>query len=73
MNKPDLSDEDELRPEYVRSDFGEMVRGKYNADLKTVHLVFLDPELVAAFPTDRAVNDALRSLLHSGKVPGAPE
>jgi hypothetical protein len=73
MKKTDFPNDDELRAEYVRSDFGEMVRGKYSGQMKSVHLVALDPDLAAAFPTDRAVNDALRSLLATGKLPSTPD
>jgi hypothetical protein len=56
--------EDELRPEYKRSDFGEMVRGKYAQRLKAeTNVVVLEPEIAAAFPNDAAVNNALRFLL----------
>lgn len=55
---------DELRSEYRREDLGEGVRGKY---LKTyragTNLVRLRPEVAAVFPTERAVNDALSSLI----------
>ena len=56
--------EDELRPEYKRSDFGDMVRGKYAQRLKTeTNVVLLEPEIATAFPNDEAVNNALRFLL----------
>jgi hypothetical protein len=56
--------DDELRPNYERSDFGEMVRGKYAQRLKTEsNVVVLEPEIAAAFPNDEAVNNALRFLL----------
>jgi len=55
---------DELRPEYNRSDFGTLVRGKYAARLnKGSNIVVLEPEVAKAFPNDKAVNDALRALL----------
>lgn len=53
-----------MRPEY---DFASMkggVRGKYAKRYRAgTNLVLLDPELAAAFPSDAAVNDALRALL----------
>ncbi len=56
--------EDELRPEYKRADFGNMVRGKYAQRLKSeTNVVVLEPDIAAAFPNDAAVNDALRFLL----------
>ena len=72
MKKPDMIDDDEGRPEYKRSDFGPMVRGKYAARMKLAHLVALDPDLAEAFPTDRAVNDALRLILASRKSSDLP-
>ena len=60
---------DELRPEYHREDFGTMVRGKYAERLKDAsNIVVLDPEIAAAFPNAKAVNDALRSLLELARV-----
>ncbi len=62
---------DELRPEYKRSDFGTMVRGKYAQRLaKESNVVVLEPEVAQAFPNDRAVNDTLRSLLRLAKSSG---
>ena len=64
MRRDDPEQEDDLRPEYKRSDFGQMVRGKYAERLKTEsNLVLLDPRVARAFPTSEAVNEALLSLL----------
>jgi hypothetical protein len=55
---------DELRPEYKRSDFGKLVRGKYAARVSAkTNVVLLEPAIAKAFPNDKAVNDALRGLL----------
>jgi len=55
---------DELRPEYKRSDFGELVRGKHSAKIaKETNIVVLEREIAKVFPNDKSVNDALRSLL----------
>ena len=55
---------DELRPEYKRSDFGEIVRGKYANRIKEEsNIVLLEPDIAQAFPNDEAVNKALRYLL----------
>ena len=54
----------ELRPEYKRSDFGKLVRGKYAARVSAEsNVVILDPLVAKAFPNDKAVNDGLRILL----------
>lgn len=55
---------DELRPEYRREDFGPGVRGKYfEAYQEGANLVLLSPDVAQAFPTEKDVNDALRSLI----------
>ncbi len=60
---------DELRPEYKRSDFGEIVRGKYANRIKTeTNVVLLEPDIAEAFPNDEAVNKALRYLLEVAKT-----
>ncbi|MBK8898206.1 MAG: hypothetical protein IPN66_13635 [Candidatus Competibacteraceae bacterium] len=60
--KPEMADE--LRPEYKRSDFGEIVRGKYANRIKEEsNVVLLEPDIAQAFPNDEAVNKALRYLL----------
>lgn len=54
----------ELRLEYTRSDFGTLVRGKYAARAAaSSNVVIVEPALSKAFPTDKAVNDALRVVL----------
>lgn len=64
MKKASRKPADELRPEYKRSDFGELVRGKYAARMATAtNVVVLEPEVAAVFPNDKAVNEALRGLL----------
>jgi hypothetical protein len=53
----------ELRPEYKRSDFKKVERGKYYERVKaSSNVVVLDPEVAAVFPNSAAVNKALRSL-----------
>jgi hypothetical protein len=55
---------DELRPEYHRKDLGPGVRGKYfESYRKGTNLVLLSPDVAKVFPTEDAVNDALRSLM----------
>jgi hypothetical protein len=62
---------DELRAEY---DFGELlktgVQGKYvdRFDQGT-NLILLDEDVAQAFPTDQAVNEALRLVIQLRKVP----
>ena len=55
---------EELRPEYRREDLGPGVRGKYfESYQKGTNLVLLSPDVAKAFPTEEAVNDALRALI----------
>lgn len=55
---------DELPPEYRREDLGRGVWGKYlRAYRAGTNLVLLKPEVAAVFPPERAVNDALSSLI----------
>ena len=54
-----------LRAEYRREDLGKGVRGKhFRAYRKGSNLVLLKPDIAAAFPSEKAVNAALRSLLN---------
>lgn len=64
MNKPKkIGVGGDLRPEYKRSDFGTMVRGKYAARLKeSSNIVVLDKDVAELFPNEAAVNSALRAL-----------
>ena len=49
------------------------VRGKYvNKYRAGANLVLLDPEVARAFPTDAAVNQALRAVLTVAKVARLP-
>ena len=63
------SGSDEMRPEY---DFASMkggVRGKYHRRFKEgVNIALLEPEIAKAFPTDEAVNEALRTVLRAAKT-----
>ncbi len=69
MKKVNAEIADELRPEYKRSDFGELVRGKYADRVKNEsNVVLLEPDIARAFPTDEAVNKALRYLLEIAEV-----
>jgi len=61
---------DEMRAEYQRSDFAQLERGKFYAEVaKGTTVVLLSPKNAKAFPTSHAVNDALAGLLTVGKQP----
>ena len=52
---------DDMRPEYRRSDFGTLVRGKYGQRLReSSNVVVIEADLARIFPNARAVNTALR-------------
>jgi hypothetical protein len=57
-----------MRPEY---DFATMkggVRGKhYELYRKGTNVVLIDPDVAAAFPTEDAVNEALRGILRTAR------
>ena len=73
MKKSSRKTTDELRPEYKRSDFGTLVRGKYAARVSEAsNIVVLEPQVARAFPNDRAVNQALRGLLRDRKGSARP-
>ena len=56
--------EDELRDEYDETVLKNGVRGKYIERLAAgSNVVRLAPDVAAAFPTEEAVNDALRRLV----------
>ncbi len=62
---------DDLRPEY---DLGELlksgVRGKYVGRLREgTSMVLLEPDVAEAFPTDEAVNAALRLVIQLARLP----
>jgi len=61
--------DDDLLPEYDFSSMSGAVRGKYYRRYRAgVNLALLEPEVAKAFPTDTAVNDALRKVLRATKA-----
>jgi hypothetical protein len=59
---------DDIRPEYDLASLGPGVRGKYAGRLKGTTLVALRPEVAEAFPTAKAVNEALRGVMKATAV-----
>ena len=69
MKKVETEEED-MRPEYDFSQMKGGVRGKYSGRYREgTNLVLLDPDVAAAFPDAKAVNDALRQLLEEKQSP----
>ncbi len=65
-----IESEDDLRPKYDFSQMKGGVRGKYVERYREgTNLVLLDPDVAAAFPDAKAVNDALRLLLREKHSP----
>lgn len=57
-------EDDQLRPEYDLSQLEGRVRGKYAERYRAgVNLVQLDPDVAAAFPDAKSVNETLRLLI----------
>ena len=75
MKKRKSSRSDEMRREYKRSDFPKgFVRGKYAARVAAnSNIVRLDPEIAEAFPTSKAVNEALGVMLRAAKKARLPK
>ncbi len=69
MKKVKRSAANDLRPKHTRAALGQGVRGKYLKQYRAgTNLALLEPDVAAAFPTDGAVNDALRTLLQAAKA-----
>lgn len=69
MKKTNHNLNDDLRPEY---DFASMkggVRGKYVKRFReSTNIVLVEPEVAEAFPTEDAVNEALRGVLNTARA-----
>ena len=64
MKKVRKHEESDMRAEY---DFSKAVPNPHAARLKRgTNVVLIEPELFMAFPSEAAVNDALRLLLKAG-------
>jgi hypothetical protein len=69
MKKARSKQVDDLRPEYDFSSLKGGVRGKYFRRFQAgTNIVRLEPELARAFPTDEAVNEALRSVVRASRA-----
>ena len=67
-------EDDELRPEYVFSELKGRTRGKYAERYKEgMNLVLLEPDVAAAFPDAKAVNEALRLLMKVARAQESTE
>ena len=63
------STKEDLRPEYNMDELKGGVRGKYRQRYEeSSNVVVIEPDLAKVFPNTKAVNDALRELLHLRKT-----
>ncbi len=70
MKKPiEHRNRDEMRPEYDFASIMGGVRGKhYDEYRKGTNVVLLQPDVAEAFPTEDAVNEALRGVLRTTRA-----
>lgn len=60
---------EDVRPEYDFSSMKCGVRGKYvSAVRERTNIVLLDPDVAEAFPSEAAVNEALRGVLNTTRA-----
>jgi hypothetical protein len=73
MPKQNKPDDYELRDEYDLSKMTIVARGRYAPERRVgKNVVLLAPDVAQAFPTDEAVNEALRLVLQIASVPIRP-
>ena len=70
MQKPNKSDDYELRDEYDLSKMTIVAKGRYALHRRAgKNVVLLASDVVEVFPTDEAVNEALRLVMQMAKIP----
>jgi hypothetical protein len=70
MQKPTDPDDYELRDEYDLSKMTVVAKGRYAPERREGrNVVLLAEDVVEAFPTDEAVNEALRLVMRISEVP----
>ena len=74
MQKPNDPDDYELRDEYDLSKMTIVAKGRYAPHRRVgKNVVLLAPDVVQAFPTDEAVNEALRLVMQIAEIPSKYE
>jgi hypothetical protein len=69
MSKPSNSDDYELREEYDLSKMTVVPKGRYAPERRAgKNVIILEPDVSKAFPTDEAVNEALRLVMEMTKI-----
>ena len=70
MQKPSDAEDYELREEYDLSKLTVVPKGRYAPQQRAgKNVIVLAPDVADAFPTDEAVNEALRLVLRIAEVP----
>ncbi len=68
-NSTTKQDDYELRDEYDLSKMTILPKGRFDPKRRIgMNVVVLDPDIAKAFPSDKAVNEALRLILKAKKV-----
>jgi hypothetical protein len=68
MKKP--NDDYDLQKEYDLSKLPIMPKGRYAPERRVgSNLIVIEPDLARAFPSDEAVNKALRLILQAAQIP----
>ena len=69
MKKTNQRRIDDMRPEYDFADMKGGVRGKYARRARAgTNIVLIEPEVADAFPTEQAVNEALKGVLSTTRA-----
>jgi hypothetical protein len=70
MLKQSNADDYELRDEYDLAKMTIVAKGRYAPERRLgKNVVVLAPDVAQAFPTDEAVNEALRLILQAARIP----
>lgn len=70
MQRPTDPEDYELREEYDLSEMTVVAKGRYAPHRRTgKNVVLLAEDVIKAFPTDEAVNEALRLVMRISEVP----
>ena len=70
MPKQSNADDYELRDEYDLAKMTIVAKGRYAPERRVgTNVVLLAPDVAQAFPTDDAVNEALRLILQIARIP----
>mgnify|MGYP000117790453 CR=1 FL=1 len=69
MKKTNHIPADDMRPEYDFASMKSGVRGKYAGKSRAgTNVVLIEPEVTDAFPTEEAVNEALKGVLNTARA-----